>query len=65
MGGAPAMCLHTPQKVGSCTHACGDGMLIRKHQPILMDVRDTDMDPVNLIDGQYADGTNPFAAAWS
>ena len=29
----------------------------------LMDVRDTDMDPVNHMDGRYADGTNPFVAS--
>ena len=31
--------------------------------PFLMDVRDTDMDPVNHMDGRYADGTNPFTAS--
>ena len=31
--------------------------------PFLMDVRDTDMDPVNHMNGRYANGTIPFEAS--
>ena len=31
--------------------------------PFLMDVRDTDMDPVNHMNGRHAKDTIPFAAS--